>query len=179
MAPPRTTIPWVVVALLIETSGSASVRPPGSTVPVFSIAKSQNRNQVQYVIRVDDHCVPIAPAPMSAYWRMLEEGPTATAPLLAREVPAYGLASQEIITSDRQGGRVRAVLRALTSRPLIVETSRGRDGKCTALATVTIAGAPAHLFNVYVLLKWDGIDSLLLRGWSMDGSRVMQEKIMK
>jgi hypothetical protein len=102
-----------------------------------------------------------------------------TAPLLPREAPAYGSASREIIVSDRQGGRVHDVLRALTSRPLTVETSRGRDDKCVALATMTIAGAPARLFNVYVLLKWDGVDSLLLRGWSMDGSRIIQEKITK
>ena len=181
MSSPRAAIPWILIASLIATFGSASVPPVGggSTVPVFSIAKSENKNQVQYVVRVDDHCVPIAPAPMSAYWRMLEQGPTATAPLLPREAPAYGLASQEIIANNRQGGRVRAVLRALTARPLTVETSRGPDGKCLALATVTIAGTSAHLFNVYVLLKWNGVDSLLLRGWSMDGSRVIQERIMK
>ena len=177
MPPPRATISWVVIALLITTSGSASLPAPGSNIPVFSIAKSQNKNQVQYVIRVDDHCVPIAPAPMSAYWRMLEQGPTATAPLLPREEAAYGLASQAIIASDSRGARVRAVLRALASRPLTVATWRGGDGKCTAVATLPIAGQPARLFNVYVLLKWNGVDSLLLRGWSMDGARVIQEKI--
>jgi hypothetical protein len=177
MSPPRATIFWSVIATFLATSGSASVPPPGSTVLVFTIAKSQNKNQVQYVVRVDDHCVPIAPAPMAAYWRMLEQSPTATAPLLPREAPAYGLASQQIIASDRRGGRVRATLRALTSRPLTVETSRGRDGKCTAVATLPIAGQPARLFNVYVALKWNGVDSLLLRGWSMDGSRVIKERI--
>ncbi len=43
-------------------------------VPVFSIAKSENKNQVQYVVRLDAHCAPVGPAPVFAYWRMLEKG---------------------------------------------------------------------------------------------------------
>jgi hypothetical protein len=51
----------------------------------------------------------------------------------------------------------------------------GRDVR--ALATASIAGAPAHLFNVYVHLKWDGVDYMLLQGWSLDGSRVVRETV--
>jgi hypothetical protein len=64
-----------------------------------------------------------------------------------------------------------------SARPLTIDTSRGSEGKCRALATVSIAGAPAHLLDVYVHLKWDGVDYLLLQGWSMDGSHVVREKI--
>jgi hypothetical protein len=110
---------------------------------------------------------------------MLARGPTQTAPILPREVAAYGLASQGIVASDASGGQVRAVLKALPDRPLIVTTSRGSDGACHALTTVTIAGAPAHLFNVYVHLKWYGLDYLLLQGWSMDRSHVVREKLTK
>jgi hypothetical protein len=39
------------------------------------------------------------------------------------------------------------------------------------------AGTPVHLFNVYVHLKWDGVDYLLLQGWSMDGSHVVRETV--
>jgi hypothetical protein len=69
-------------------------------------------------------------------------------------------------------------LRALPSRPIVIETKRGADGVCRALATVTIAGSPAHLFNVYAKLKeLFGVDYLLLRGWSVDGTRVLKEKL--
>jgi hypothetical protein len=164
------------------SSAVASADPPGASgrlVPVLSIAKSENKNQVQYVVRLDDNCAPVGPAPVSAYWRMLERGPEETAPILSREVAAYGLSSQAVVSSDASGGAVRAVLKALPGRPLTIVTSRGGDGKCHALATTTVAGTPAHLFNVYVHLKWDGVDYLLLQGWSMDGSHVVRETLNK
>jgi hypothetical protein len=155
-------VAWAVglVVALFHAGGAACAEPraPDTFVPVFSIAKSENRNQVQYGLRVDARCAPAGPAPVSAYWRMLEKGPAQTAPLLSREVSAYGLARQEV-------------------RPLDIVTSRGPDGTCRALATTSIAGAPAHLVNVYVRLKWDGVDYLLLQGWSIDGTRVVREKI--
>jgi len=67
----------------------------------------------------------------------------------------------------------------LPLRPVTIETSRGSDGACRGLATASIAGAPAHLFNVYVHLKWDGVDYLLLQGWSMDGSHVVRERLTR
>jgi hypothetical protein len=152
-----------------------AVRPGETFVPIFLIAKSENKNQVQYVVRLDDRCAPVGRTPVSAYWRMLERGPNETEPLLPREARAYGLASQEVIASDASAGQVRAVLTAIPGRPLTIVTSRGSDGACHALATALIAGTPAHLFSVYVRLKWDGIDYLLLQGWSMDGKRVIRE----
>jgi hypothetical protein len=108
---------------------------------------------------------------------MLEKGPTQTEPILSREIRAYGLANQTLVASDAGGGQVRVVLNALPNRPLIIATSRMSDGACHALATTSIAGAPAHLFNVYVHLRWDGVDYALLQGWSMDGSHVVREKL--
>lgn len=178
---------WATAALVAlvpldsYATTAAADQPPasGAFVPAFSIAKSENKNQVQYVVRVDDQCTPIGPAPVSAYWRMLESGPTQTAPILPREVVAYGLASQAVVANATSGTAVRIVLKAMPSRPLTIVTSRGGDGVCRAVATISIAGASAHLFNVYVHLKWDGVDYLLLRGWSLDGSHVVSETIKK
>jgi uncharacterized protein DUF4833 len=168
-----------LVSYASYTAAASAGSPPlgGSSIALFSIAKSENKNQVQYMIRVDDHCAPVGPAPVSAYWRMLEKGPAETAPILAREVRAYGLVSQAVVARDASGGQTRVVLKALPGRPLTIATSRASDGTCRALTTATIAGAPAHLFNVYVHLRWDGVDYLLLQGWSMDGSRVVRETV--
>lgn len=152
----------------------------GSDVSLFTIAKSENKNEVQYAVHVDEHCAPIAGAPVFAYWHMLELGPTKVAPILPREVSAYGVASQKVTSQNGAGGSVRVVLRALPTRPIIVETVRAGDGACRAVATVTIGGAPAHLFNVYVKLKEVlGVDYLLARGWSLDGSKMLTERIKK
>jgi Domain of unknown function (DUF4833) len=148
-------------------------------LPVFSIAKSENHNQVQYVVNVDDRCSPVGAAPVSAFWRMLEQGPTQTAPILPREVRAYGLVSQAVVPGAAGLPEVRIVLKALPGRPLTVSTWRASDGACHAAATTMVAGGPAHLFNVYVHLKWDGVDSLLLQAWSMDGSHVVRETLKK
>jgi hypothetical protein len=152
---------------------------PTSVIPLFSIAKSENKNQVQYAVRVDGNCAPAGVAPVFAYWRMLEQGPTKTEALLSRELEAYGLSNQIVISRDPNAGQVNATLKALPSRPVTIETSRGNDGACRALSTVPVDGTPAHLFNVYVRLKWDGVDYLLLQGWSMDGSRVVREKLQR
>jgi hypothetical protein len=172
----------VLLVALGSYATAASADPPSPSsmvVPVFSIAKSENKNQVQYGVRIDNNCAPVGPAPVFAYWRMLERGPTQTEPILPREIRAYGLASQAVLASNANGGQVRAVLTALPGRPVIVATGRGGDGACRAVATVSIAGAPAHLFNVFVHLKWDGVDYLLLQGWSMDGSHVVRETLAK
>jgi hypothetical protein len=168
-------------ALLAWGLGAASAAAlPTRPLEIFSIAKSENKNQVVYFVNVDADCAPASGAPIFAYWRMLEKGPSATAPLLAREVDAYGAASQAIVEHTDGGGKLRLVLRALPDRPILVETTRGGDGACRVLATVTVAGTPAHLFNVYARVKWlFGVDYLLLRAWSLDGSRVITEKIVK
>ncbi len=158
---------WPLLAALVTTD-----------VPLFTISKSENRNQVQYVVRVDEHCVPVNEAPAWAYWRMVELGPTRTEPLLAREQRAYGLAGQWVLERGAEGGRVRIVLRAVPSRPIEVETRRSPAGTCVATSTMVIAGAPAHLFGVYARLRWPvGVDYLDIQGWSLDGTRVVTERV--
>jgi len=160
--------------------GTTSDAAASSEARVFTIAKSENRNVVQYSVHVDAGCVPTPEAPVYAYWRMLEQGPASAAPLLKHEVKAYGLSSQRLVPPVTPGaaGAVRVVLAAVPSRPVLVETLRAPDGTCRAQATVQIAGAPAHLTEVYVRLKSAfGVDYLLLRGRSMDGGRPVEEKL--
>jgi hypothetical protein len=109
---------------------------------------------------------------------MLEQGPARTAPILPREVRGYGLARQSLVARGASND-VRIVLNALPDRPITVVTEAGSDGACHAVAIASIAGTPAHLFNVYVHLKWYGLDYLLLQGWSVDGSHVIRETLTK
>jgi hypothetical protein len=108
---------------------------------------------------------------------MLEQGPGATQPLLPGEERAYGVSSQTVLSRGPQSSAVRLTLRALPSRPILIETMRN-GGACLALSTVVIAGAPAHLYNVHAKMSWPfGLDYLLLSGWSMDGQRLVHEKL--
>ncbi len=163
-----------------RTARADEPSPLTIVVPVFTISKSSNRNLVQYVVRVDAQCSPVGASPIFAYWKMLETGPGATAPLLEREVPAYGLASERVLPAGNGAGQVRIALKALPDRTMLVETTRKPGGGCLALATTTVAGAPAHLFDVYVRLTWiSEVDYLLLEGWSMDGKGVLRETLKR
>jgi hypothetical protein len=173
---------WALILGLYFAVGADTQPPVGKEVPLFTISKSENRNQVQYAVRTDAQCVPEDGSPVYAYWRMLEQGPTRTAPLLPREAKAYGLASQRIVAPQTSGaiGAVRIVLNAVADRPVLVELWRAADGACRAFSTVPIAGAPAHLDNVFVQLKWPfGVAYLLLQGRSIDGTRRVEEKLSK
>ena len=163
------TLSFVLSAAPVGNAAQAG----GSSL--FTISKSENKNQVQYAVRTDRNCAPASAAPVFAYWRMLEQGPTRVAPLLPREERAYGIASQSVDAK----GRVRLVLRAVPNRPIVVETGRAEDGSCQALANMPINGSPAYLFDVYVKLKWPTVEYLLLRGWSLDGSHVLTEKLKR
>ena len=160
---------------------SPATEPPVPTwqeLSLFTISKSENKNQVQYALRVDNQCSPAPTQPIYAYWRMNEWGPGRTAPLLDRELPAYGAKAQKVLEKESAAGRVWLALRAMPSRPILVETTLTPGGACKVLSTTTVDGTPAHLYNVHVKLKWPfGVDYLLLQGWSLDGRRLVSEKI--
>jgi hypothetical protein len=145
-------------------------------VDAFFVSKSENRNQVHYAVAVDARCAPSGASPAIARWKMFEKGPTIEEPLLDREQRAYGIASQTILFRTDTGGRVRIVLRALPSRPVIVETF-AQDGVCRAVARMQIRDATVRLFNVHLALSWPvGLDHLVLQGWSDDG-RIVRENL--
>jgi hypothetical protein len=118
---------------------------------VFYIAKSENRNQVHYAVRVDARCVPRGEQPVYGYWRNYEQGPTARSPLLSIEEPAYGLAAPQQRQRTAHGGSVRFALRAFPERTIVVDTFATPDG-CRALAATRVHGEVAQLRSIYVQL---------------------------
>lgn len=151
------------VALLAGSAAAADI--PSA----FFISKTENKNQVHFSVHVDDACAPVGPAPVHAYWQMLERGPLVTEPLLAREERAYGIERQTL-----EGGSIRVTLRALPSRPIVIHTWRAADGKCASSSITPISGSAARLFNIHVALDWFRVDHLLLSGWKDDGSFVRE-----
>lgn len=144
---------------------------------VFFVAKNENRNQVHYGVRVDDTCAPFGDAPVFSEWRMLERGPNAREPMLSREQRVYGLGSQTAIRRA-DGGSVVTTLRAVSSRPLTIETSRNTRGVCVAKAVTRIDGASATLTSVFVVLRGFGVDAIVLSG-RRDGGAVASERLAR
>jgi hypothetical protein len=148
----------------------------GSTTPLFSISKTENRNYVQFAERLDDSCAPAGSAPVYAFWRMMERGPGAVEPLLPMEQGAYGIASQTVLARDPGHSLVRVTLRALPSSPLFVEARRAPSGACEAWARTSIGGVAARLSNVHAVLRWPfGVARLLVSGWAVDDGHPVRE----
>jgi hypothetical protein len=165
---------WLVLPIAGARGPDSDARTIRS---VFFIAKSENKNQVHYGIRLDEACAPAGDAPVFAYWRMLERGPLETEPLLAREVPAYGFVQSRVLR-DRPGGRVMVTLNALPKRPITIDSAPGGVA-CAATAKTTIGGAPASLTSVFVQLRWPvGVEYIVLWGRAADGL-VVHERVAK
>lgn len=165
-------------AFASETANAPQTRP--SELPsVFFISKSENKNQVHYAVAVDADCTPAGGAPVRPYWRLLEKGAAVTAPLLAREQRAYGVASQSVTRRWASGGRITLVLQALPQRPLTIVTGKDSKGACLASVYTVIQHEPARLHGIHVVLKWLGlgVDSLILKGWARSDRRVLRETL--
>lgn len=149
---------------------------PHDFMSLFSISKSENRNEVVFAIHLDARCAPDGDAPVYQFWHMNEKGPAVIEPILSREERAYGIATQRVLARSDAGGKVEITLRALPTRPIVIETKPGA-GHCDAWSTLPISGTNAYLYNVYVKLKTLGVDYILLQGWLTDRSRVVTETI--
>ena len=144
---------------------------------VFFLAKSENRNQVHYAIRVDDRCRPKGHAPVYGYWRDYEEGPKVTSKLLDHEMPAYGLTKQRLAEPAGEGGKVRFALRGFPDRHITVQTFKAVRG-CRAWAMTRITGAQAILQSLYVEIGFlFSIDYVLLKGVRITDGKALKEKV--
>jgi hypothetical protein len=149
---------------------------PHDVTSLFSISKSENKNQVIFALHLDEHCVPISDAPVFAFWRMYAKGPSFIEPLLDREQPAYGIASERVLNRGPDGGSVDITLRAMPNRHILIKSQR-QNASCVAWSSLVIAGAPANLYDIYVKLKFLGVDYIQLSGWTLDGTQVVHEKV--
>lgn len=144
---------------------------PRDVTSMFFIARSTNKNQVHYGVRLDAACNVVGDRPVYGYWRMLQNRGEIE-PILGMEQPAYGVDDRQEILRSSAMTTVRFKLRAFPKRALAVTISRTEAG-CEALASTGIAGAEARLRSIYVKIKWPfGIDYVLVRGLTKEGRPV-------
>jgi hypothetical protein len=173
-----TAVALACASAVFAAEGAAPLRLPSAPVSsVFHIAKSENKNQVHYAVRVDARCRPEGPRPVYGYWRDFEDGPRVTSPLLSHEEPAYGLTAPRSIKLSEAGGEVRIGLRGFPDRPLLVMTFREGEG-CRARAFANIAGKPALLQSIYVELGLlFSVDEVIVRGLRVADGAPVKEKV--
>lgn len=167
----------LALALLIlpVASYADAVEMGAFDVPsLFHIAKSENRNEVHFAVRLDAQCALREDDAVEAYWRDREVSDSATADLLFIERPAYDLDDL-----DRVGPyRARFVLRALPQRKVDVEVVRRDDGRCVAKALTTVGGEPARLRQVYVQLSGWSIDYIVIQGNRVRDGALIEERVI-
>jgi hypothetical protein len=172
MSQMRNALLALITTTVLFGSSMANAAPPPRDIPsAFVVAKSSNKNQVHYAVRVNETCAPDGAAPVHPYWRMFEKSADATEPLEDREARVLGIDRQDV-----DGNSIRIVVRALPARPITIHTWRAADGTCAASATLTIAGANAKLHDVYVKIKLFSVDYLMLNGSTDDGA-VVHERL--
>ena len=120
---------------------------------VFYISKSENRNRVDFGMKLDSNCQPRGSEPVFPYWRMLANSPVSLEGLSTGEPRAYGIGGQRVHDRSRDGTWVHVELRALSSRAVEVLTLRNSSGRCAAGARIRINGQQSHLHHVYVQLS--------------------------
>jgi uncharacterized protein DUF4833 len=115
-------------------------------INLFFIQRSKNTNEVQYQLRVDDHCRIISHHPVSAFWQLREESPEKTKPLTELDQLAYGVVRQRV---DENWVVFR--LRALEEKRVkATATYNPHTETCSPIVHVEINTQWAALERVYV-----------------------------
>lgn len=166
--------PLSLIATRVPVAGRLPLAPVHS---VFHVAKSENKNQVHYGVRVDRLCRPAGKSPVYAYWRMRERGPRQFERLLGHEQPAYGLHDSQRVERSARGGKVRVQLRAFPDRPITIEVYRQAQG-CVARGLVRIHHQPAIVQSIYIDIGFlFSLNYAQVSGVRIADGRAVQEKL--
>lgn len=140
----------LAVVALMASAASATPTIGAHDVPtLFYVGKSDDRNRVDYGVRLDAECFPVGDAPVYAYWRRFEPGAPELGDLNSLDRTAYGIARQSVRVREPNGSWIELRVRALPSRRLLVLVQRAGD-RCVGSVQTTIAAEDAVLTRVFV-----------------------------
>lgn len=155
-----------LTAIVLASSGASATPSIGATdLPtLFFIAKSDDRNRVDYGVRLDASCAPIGDAPLYAYWRRFEPGVPVLGDLNSMDSRVYAIENQQVRVREANGSWIEFRVRALPSRRLLALVQRVGD-HCVGGVQTTIRAQEAVLHEAFIQL--DGpmrVRDVLLRG---------------
>ena len=143
-----------------------NLRPPFGPFDVqtvFYIAKSNDKDHVDYGMRLDQHCSPVGNNAVFPYWRELAHPPPVRShPITFLQHQAYGFSQQRTLKKSASGGQYMIVLKQV-KRPIVIVTKQDENGHCTATPYTTVKGVKnAHLDYIFVkvagLMSADWVD---------------------
>jgi hypothetical protein len=171
----------VVVATAGDARASTVAFGPHDVQTVFFISKSDDRNRVDYGIRLNDHCAPVGDDAVFPYWRELEHSPPVRIHSLGMlEYVPYGFSEQRLVHRSLTGGDQLVRLKQL-ARPILVRSRKLPDGRCTATAYARIGGVEgAELVSVYAKLAGAmSVDYIDIHGKNPQNGADIVERVRK
>jgi len=147
-------------------------------VTLFFISKSDDRNRVDYGMRLDANCLAAKSDAVFPYWREFEKSPPVrTHSLGTFEYLAYGVSEQRTVQRGPSGGQLLLKLKQV-GRPIWVVTQRDANGRCTASTRTTVAGVPAELISIYVKLQGPlSVAYLDVKGRDLKTQKIVTERV--
>jgi len=143
---------------------------------VFHIAKSDDRNRVDYGIHLDAQCRPIGEAPIYAYWHRFEPGAPRYGDLNLFDRQVYAITWQSVRTRDPNGTWTEMRVAALPNLRILVLTQRTATG-CIARARIPVNSRPAYVDRVFVQLANPfTIEHVTFRGLDVETSAPVSER---
>ncbi|AKF04345.1 DUF4833 domain-containing protein [Sandaracinus amylolyticus] len=178
MTAPRASLLVALALLVIVSMARADPRIGAFDLPtLFYIAKSDDRNRVDYGVRLDEQCSPASRAPIYAYWRRFEPGQEPLADLSMLDHRGYGIAHQSVRVSEPNGSWIELRLQAFPQRRLLALVQLAGD-RCVGAVHADIDGREAVLDHVFVHL--DGpmqVREIELRGEERATGRPLVERL--
>lgn len=171
----RARLVAALVSVIPALAYASEIKLGTHDVPsVFHIAKSENRNEVHFAVRLDGECDLASEDPVLAYWRDREVSESATSELLFLERRAYDLDDLERLGPQH----ARFVLRALPERPIDLEVSKRADGTCTSRAVAKVGGEPSRLRKVYAHLSGWSVDYIVIQAVRLRDGKLIEERVV-
>jgi hypothetical protein len=172
----------VGLALFAVPSSARAGEPSFGTNDIetlFFIAKSDDKNRVDYGMRLDKTCAPYGDEPVFPYWREFEPPPPVrTKPMSAFAKMGYGISTQKVVKRSAAGGEHVIKLKQV-DRTIYISTKKGANGRCSALVRMKIASVDfAELRSVFVMLSGPlSVSYLDIKGKDPKTGRALQERL--
>ena len=148
---------------------------------LFFISKSDDRNRVDYGMRLDTHCAPYGEEPVFPYWREFEPPPPVrTKPMGAFSKLGYGISAQRVLRRTLVGGEIAIKLKQV-DRTIFITTSRGANGRCSALVRTKIASVEyAELVSIFVKLSGPlSVSYIDIKGKDLTTAKPIEERLKR
>ena len=132
-------------------------------------------------MRLDTHCAPYGDEPVFPYWREFEPPPPVrTKPMGAFSKMGYGISTQRVVRRTAAGGEITIKLKQV-ERAIFITTSRGANGRCSALVRTKIANVQyAELVSIFVKLSGPlSVSYIDIKGKNLATAKPIEERLRR